>query len=421
MYISLLISFIILSLSTYIIWPSRYNIPAHISLAFFFIAFLIPTLILPNSIANYDRTIIDLYTKIQLIGAMAYLFGMLFGYKLHISSIKHSFLWFKIPESVYCKKVSSITVRITKIAILGMIISFAVMGFIPIFASDPLAAKLLRGSYHTSYIKVAALYRSCNYILQFTIPLLLVLWYNSRKKIYAVLLVLSLLILIACFGRGPAFTGLVIGAGIIASYKKRLFKYYIFSLFFIYGFGSMAYYLIGATTYGLDSNSNIFEIIISGAPDIRDHLLFLSNFVHYPEYTYGRTFWGGLIPNHYYWNPAIWTLHIINSNDINEIISGGLRLSIPIWGYVSFSWNGVLLLSLIVGFLTGRFINQTQYLLMKSNNIIIQTVIILLYMKVYSFFINFYLMSIYNLPVLFIMMFYVYRFRKIQIQYASIH
>jgi hypothetical protein len=414
MYVSILLSIIVLSLGTYLIWPSRYNIPAHTSLAFSFVAYFIPTIIQPDIISSYNSDSVDLYAKILLAGAVFYIFGMLLGYKLKlcISLSKQSFVWINISETTYCKKVSLMTVNITIFAIIGMIVSFGVMGVIPIFARDPIAAKFMRGSYQENYAKIAILYRTCNYLLQFTIPLLLVLWYYYRKRIYMISMVLSVFILLACFARSPAFSGFVLGIGIIAAYTKRLFKYYILFLFFTYGFGSMFYYLVGAATYGLKIDANIFEIMAAGAPDIPDQLNFLTHFIRQPEYTYGRTFWGGLIPSHYFWNPSVWSLHIVSSgSDVNEIISGGLRLLLPVWGYVSFSWTGVVFLSLFVGFLSGKFIRKTQRLLIKTKNIVIKAIIILLYIKVYAFFINFHLMSIYNLPVLFIMIFYLYNIK----------
>jgi NhaP-type Na+/H+ or K+/H+ antiporter len=101
----------------------------------------------------------------------------------------------------------------------------------------------------------------------------------------------------------------------------------------------------------------------------------------------------------------------LNGSDVNEIVSGGLRLPLPIWGYVSFSWIGVCSLGLIVGFLTGRFIKKTKRLLQKTDNIIIKAIILLLYMHIYQFVIDFYCMKIYNIPILLIMILYLYNFK----------
>jgi oligosaccharide repeat unit polymerase len=380
----------------------------------FFVAYFIPTIILPEIISDFNHDIIELYEGILLLGAAFYLLGMVFGYFSQMTSKKNRFSWANMPEDVYCKRVSGLTTRLTKIAIVGMIICFLVMGFVPMFASNPLAAKFFRNEYQAPYARVSVLFRTCNYILQFTIPLLLVLWFYYRKKIYLFLFVISSVILIFCFARGPALSGTVLAIGlIVAAKKKQMFKHYLIFLILIYSIGSAAYSLLGMMigkeffTY-----DTIWETISYGAPDIQDQLLFLTAFTNHPEYTYGRTFWGGLIPSHYYWNPSVWTLKIINNGaDINNIISGGLRLPLPMWGYVSFSWIGVVVMSLSVGFLTGTFVKKTQWLLYNSNNLVIQAIIILLYGIIFSFFINFYVMSMYSLPIIFILFFYLYRLK----------
>jgi oligosaccharide repeat unit polymerase len=333
------------------------------SLAMAGVAYVIPTLILPEIISVYDTNIIELYENILLLGGVFYLLGMFVGYRSRMSLRRKGFLWENISTDSYCKKVSRLTIGLTQFAILGIILCFLAMGFVPLFAEDPIAAKFFREAYQDSYKKVAGLYRTCNYILQFTIPILVVLWFYYRKRIYILFCIYSLIILMGCVARSPAFSGLLVGIGIIVAYKKTLFKYYIFLLFLIYGIGSSFFYILGFSSYGLDSTASIFEIMINGAPDISDHLMFLTAFSDHPEHTYGRTFWGGLIPNHYYWNPSVWTLHVVNGGDINNIISGGLRLPLPIWGYVSFSWPGVVLLSGCVGFLSGKFIKKTKYML----------------------------------------------------------
>jgi oligosaccharide repeat unit polymerase len=341
---------------------------------------------------------------------------MLLGHK--IKPIKSSFSWMNIPNNSYCNRISLLTTTFAEFSIIGLIISFFVMGFVPAFASNPLAAKFFRDEYQDSYAKVAVLFRTCNYLLQFIIPLLLVLWYSYRKKKYLLLLAISLTILAFCLARSPAFSGIILGIGIIvASSKRKLFKYYILLLVLIYSIGSVVYSLldimIGKEIMAYQ-NITIWEMINNGAPDIIDQLHFLTAFTDQPEYTYGRTFYGGLVPSHYYWNPGVWTLSVVtNGAEVNNLISGGLRLPLPMWGYVSFSWIGVVVVSLFVGFLAGIFIKKTQRLLQGTNNIVIQTIIILLYMNVYSFFINFHLMSMYKLPILFIMIFYLYNIKLI--------
>jgi len=157
---------------------------------------------------------------------------------------------------------------------------------------------------------------------------------------------------------------------------------------------------------------NIFETIALGAPDVLDHLTFLKSFNNTPLYTYGRTFYGGLIPGHYKWNPAVWSLMVSNPDgDLNEITSGGLRLPLPLWGYVSFSWTGVVLLSFFSGLINGYLIKAIKKMIKETQSIIVITVVILLYVNVYTQFVTFYALSMYSIPVFAFMAFYMYRFK----------
>jgi hypothetical protein len=400
-------------MGTYTIWPSRYNIPAHMSLAMGGIAYIIPTIILPEIISGFNTDIIKLYGDILVIGSISYLLGMIIGYKFESYKKREDGPgWQRVPTDVYCRKVSRLTVILTFFAVGGLIICFCGMGHIPLFAEDPIAAKFHRGIYQVPYKRVSKLFRICHYTLQFTMPILVVLWFYYRKKIlYLILILLSLTVMIFCVARGPAFSGFVVGIGIISAYRKFLFKYYLLSLLFIYGIGSSFFYILGITGYRIGSEEDIFKIMVRGAPDVFDHLVFLTAFSEHPEYTYGRTFVGGLMLNDYYWNPAVWSLRVINNENITDIMSGGLRLPVAIWGYASFSWIGVVFISLMSGLLTGIFVKKTKRILHRTDNIILKSITIILYIHIYSFFIVFYAMKTYNIPAFFLSALYLYEFK----------
>jgi hypothetical protein len=360
------------------------------SLAMTGITYIIPTLIIPEIISGFNTDIVKLYRDILVVGAVFYLVGMILGNKLGYRKKRKLLLWRRFSTDIYLKKVSRLTVILTFFAVSGLIICFFLMEHIPLFAKDVFAAKFHKGIYHILYQRVSILFRICHGILPFTIPLLVVLWFYYRKKIlYTILLILSLTVMIFCATRGLAFIGLVVGFGILSTHKRHFFKYYLLFLLLIYGVGSSFFYILNISTYDLDANASIFEIMVRGAPDVFDHLGFLTAFLDHPEYTYGRTFWGGFLLGEYYWNPAVWALHIIDGGDVKNVMSGGLRLPVAIWGYVSFSWIGVVFISLISGFLTGIFIKKTKRILHETDNIIPQLLAIILYMQVYSFLSNF--------------------------------
>lgn len=413
MYISILIPLLIITIGSYLIWPSKYNIPAHLALAFIPVQYIIPTLILPNIISDYDQNIIELYTNILWLGAIFYILGLFIG-NYTKNTDKNNFAWNKTTDADYCKKIINLTKNISIYSIVGLIFCFIVMGFVPAFASDPLSAKFFKGEYATPYSRVAIIFRISHFILQFTIPLLLVIWYYSKQYIYLLLTFISVVLLAVCLTRGPAFSGLLMGGGIIIAYKNKFFTSYITLLFLIYSVGSSMFYLVGILTGAehfmiTDQDSSIYQVMSDGSPDVKDQLQLLTAFHNNSQYTYGRTFLGGLIPNNYIWNPSVWTLSVVNdTTDISDIRSGGFRLPLPMWGYVSFSWLGVILLSLINGILSSFFIRKTKQLLAEKNNVLIQAIIILVYIKVFDVIINFHLLNMYAIPIILVMCMYMY-------------
>lgn len=409
------ISLCILSIGSYFIWFSRYNIPAHLELAFIFTRYLVP-IFLVNEISNFDDEILQLYKNILIIGAVFYLLGMILGNLIPLIKVK-KFSWQVISEEEYSERVELITRYFFYFAVIGFIISYMIMGFIPMFASNPLNAKFFRGEYQAPYMRIAVLFRAANFVMYSLPPLLLVIWYHFRKTINLFYLLIVILLIASTLTRGNIFYGLLLAIGVICAYKKKLFKYYILSIILIFSIGSISFYLIGLIFHSdmllaMYEKDNIFETIALGAPDVLDHLTFLKSFNNTPLYTYGRTFYGGLIPGHYKWNPAVWSLMVSNPDgDLNEITSGGLRLPLPLWGYVSFSWTGVVLLSFFSGLINGYLIKAIKKMIKETQSIIVITVVILLYVNVYTQFVTFYALSMYSIPVFAFMAFYMYRFK----------
>jgi hypothetical protein len=405
----------ILSIGTYIIWFSRYNIMAHLELAFIFTRYFVP-IFMVDSVANFDSNVLNLYTSIIATGAVCYVIGLIMGNMLPLIKFK-PYTWQVLSEDEYTDRVIKLTRYFFYFGVAGFIISYAIMGFIPMFASEPLNAKFFRGQYQAPYMRAAILFRIANYVMYSLPPLLLVIWYERRKKIYLLYLLIVVLFIATTLTRGNILTGVLIASGVICAYKKHLFKYYIISTTFIFSLGSISFYLIGLITnndalIGMYETGNIFETIALGAPDVIDHLNFLRDFDNHPIYTYGRTFYGGLIPGHYEWNPSVWALSVTNpTDDVNEITSGGLRLPLPLWGYVSFSWPGVVIISLISGIVYGYVIKAVKKMISETNNVLVLTVIILVYVNVYNQAAMFYLLNMYGLPVVLFTSFYMFRFR----------
>ena len=86
-----------------------------------------------------------------------------------------------------------------------------------------------------------------------------------------------------------------------------------------------------------------------------DQLTFMLAYGPHGPLTFGRTFVGGLVPYHFAWNPAIWSMHIMLPNVDVTYVLGGVRLPAPVWGLTAFGWPGVVAVPLISGLLLGAF------------------------------------------------------------------
>jgi len=409
------ICLLILSVGTYFIWFSRYNIPAHLEAAFLFTRYVVP-LFLVDTVANFDANTLDLYKEILLIGSICYLTGLIIGNNIPLIKLKY-FTWQVLDENAYNDRVIKITKLLFWVGVGGILISYAIMGFIPMFASEPLNAKFFRGQYQAPYLRAAVIFRIANYILYSLPPIFLIMWYYYKRKIYLLYLFIVIALIATTLTRGNILYGALAAVGVICAYKKQLFKYYMVALILIFSLGSISFYLVGLLLHndaliGMYDRDNIFETIALGSPDITDHLTFLKAFELNPIYTYGRTFFGGLIPGHYQWNPSVWALSITNpKDDVNDITSGGLRLPLPLWGYVSFSWVGVIILSLISGLLNGYLTKAIKKLVKEAKNIIVIMIVLLVYINIYGQIVTFYTISMYEIPVMIFMCFYMFRFQ----------
>jgi hypothetical protein len=410
-------SLTILMVGTYIIWPSKYNIPAHVNAGFIFPAYFSPIIILATQ-ETYDPDIFNLYFKVVVFGTLFYFVGLIIGNRVNFVKFSTSFDVLKKQD--YETRIIKIVKFSMYAGIIGLIISYAVMGYIPFFASDPISAKFFRGAYKDGYSRVSVIYRASVFIIINMIPISIIIAYYKKQIIFYFLAFAAFVLLFLALSRGPAFTGVLLAIIIICVRKGRFYFWGIFlCLFVIFSIGSSFYYMFDLIDFDFDnvmatkrSGLEFWQIISSGTQDVPDQLYFLKMFESNPIYTYGRTFYGGLIPNHYQWNPNVYNLNIVSpGTDIDEVVSGGIRLPAPIWGYVSFGWIGVMLLPLFSGLITGALTRVTRNWVRKHSSPITLTVIILINMILFNQLQNFFLLSIYNIPAIAIIIIFMYRFK----------
>ncbi|MGC8750558.1 O-antigen polymerase [Hydrotalea sp.] len=427
-FINLLV-LIIFQIGTYFIWFDKKNVFNH-----YYIGFCIAAYVIPSFLIDFydlaDDNIIDLYYKINFVGVLFYIFGILSGYKWKKIAIVDNVMKFRlyndlVNSNFFYKTIVNTSKQIYLISLIILIICFMYMGFLPIFAEDPYAAKQFKGIYHVRYQHIAFFYRTSKEFIQLLIPILVIDFFNKRKISTFFLIIFGILLVFASLSRGDTVMGLLLSLSIIVTMRRNnsFFVVYIILYVIMFLFGS-SFWVIATIFFpntgfnSLSDNPTILSAIASGAPDIYDHITFLNSFIReHSPFTYGLTFIGGLIPYNFKYNPSSWTLYILNNtNDISDIASGGLRLPVSIWGYVSFGWFGVVLVPFFSAFFTGYIIRKIKYLIYKlkpdANGLIAFYYYVFLYLNIGSIFFQFYRISIYMFPSLFFYFLIIYFIKK---------
>lgn len=420
------ISLVLLSVASYLVWPSRWNIPAHLQVGFSITAFVVPVVFV-GVLSSYPSEVVAQYEQMLVLGTLFYVLGLLAGFYfplLKIVPLRHTL---NASTSELIDFVAPRVQWITIAALGGAALSFAVMGFIPMFAEDPFMAKFFRGPYQESYRPIAPVFRVSMYLLYALIPLCLALWILTRRTRFVLLSLLAIAAIVVTLVRGPAIYGVLIFVGLLAAKNRIAFLFFIVFVVMIYPLGSASFYLLSALL-GLEDlgriypDTNVLQMIASGAPDIPDHLTFLAAFFDRGSFTYGLTFVGGLVPYNFAWNPAFWVLSLVNpGTPVTEIASGGFRLAVPLWGYASFGWTGVVLIPLISGLIWGNATRYARKHVEKPRSLLHASLALTVYLSIGVQLSQFYLLSMYSLPAIMLSLFLLYRLKWFTSSAEKVH
>ena len=354
-----LFSYFCFYLGGFLIWPSKRNIPALIQIPFFISAILIPLIAIDHSIRFTDQEISTL-TLINFLGASSLIFGIVTGKILKI----HKYIFFIKFYNSIISLIASNKNKITKLVVYlftaCLVLSFCYlyMGFIPILAEEPMTAKYFKGAYKSRYDDIAVLFRFFQSILFIAIPVSFLFLFQKIKSSNKLILILlcfwAILMFVINLYRGPVLSGLILVASLFAAKSSIKTLFFITFITALYCFGSLIFIFLGINEY--PSNFSFLNEVSKGQPDIQDHLIFLSKFITYPTYSYGLTFFGALVPGNYEYNPAVYILNIVNPNSLIEnIVSGGFRMTVYLHAFMAFSWIGTAFFSFLYGLLLTRY------------------------------------------------------------------
>ena len=386
LYIAIVFYFGTILFLPFVLWTSKKNITFFQSLPFSIVAYFLGGIYFINfARAQYSikDDILEFYTILLLVATIIFIIFYTWGFfsRGYIFYIfRKVFIWFS-TENV--NKFCSVGLYMAIITVILYIISFCGMGFIPLFAENPFAAKYMSGDYQEAYKNFAVTYRLALNLSNIAIAMLIIDFFIKQKKIINIILVILIIIcLIFSMRRGMMLEGLLTLAFSYMAFQSKI-KFVLLTI------GYIVVVIIGSAsndiflyTIGLRDALDITSIV-RGAPDIADQLLFLKYWINdYWDITWGLNYLGALIPYHSEYNLAVITLNVIGST-AGEVASGGLRLPVPIISYISFGWLGVLFATAIYSYISGNILRLKKEVL--KNVSIIRFIILNVFLFPYIF------------------------------------
>ena len=388
-----LISYLIFSFGSLLVWRSKKNTPAILEVPFFFTAYFFPLLVFPYA-AFYSEKTIEQLVYINGVGAACYLAGCFLGFWA-AKNKKDIFSWGAVEDKkINFENLQKKALIFIAVGVGGMAVCYAWMGMAPAFAEDPFSAKFFKGEYKEKYDQISIIYRFSQFILITLLPIGFSLVFDFRSKAMTILVLCAMSMLALSLTRAPVLKGLLLCIAVICSSSKTKTIIFVIASTSLYLAGSALYWITGLTEGG----DQMAETILSGAPDIFDHLTFVSAFLPDQDASYGLTFVGGLVPGSSPYNPSIFSLSVSNPlADVSEIRSGGFRMPPSIWGYAAFPDVGPFLVSALSGLLLGIYSKKLRNALTASTRLTTKIINLTWFQTIPYFFINFFVMPYFGL------------------------
>lgn len=413
--------FIIRWIIPWIIWPNKRNILSITSLPILVLTYIIGSIYYVNrektllNITVTDNTI-KIISCVFILSTLTWVIGFFLSYvKENKSTNSIAVNFYKIKNNIEFGSLQKKIYFILFIGIIFIYYSFYKMTFIPLFAENPFQAKYMSGDYQILYKSVAQYYRiglNClSFVLLFSVYFFLVKDNKNKRLKYLIISIVAFITLSLTLRRSISVNNiLLVLVFFVTFYRgKKAYCLLLFLIFLIYPFGS-AFNDIFSYLQGEIPQLNLISILY-GLPDVSDQLSFMEVYLNNPVHTYGRTIFGGLIPYHYKWNPATFSLEVLAGD--SNVASGGLRLPNELWGYISFGYLGAIVFGLIQGYLTG-IVFKTQFILLsKTKDNKIENFLKLLYISFIKLCCSFVLLMVMdNLLLIFLYVFLFFLFTR---------
>jgi hypothetical protein len=336
-----------------VLWRRRDNVLGYIQVGLFVSTIFIP-IFGTTIIDDADPRVVDQYTRIVLIGAVAYVAGLCFGAPLGTLPNRLSYV-FSRPFT-RLEVPSFLVHRARRIAVasgVALLVSFALFGYVPLFAADRQAAKYGVGFYQAGFQRGAFLYHVALAASATVLPIMLVVVYRRRRPIDFVICGALVLGVVVTLSRNEAFAGPLVFLVALAV-ERRMRPWLIgLSVCLVFIAGALANDLV--YTAPPVASPSLAARVGSSAPDVRDHVGFLQGFAFSGDQHVGmRTIVSAFRLEKGEWDPADYGVRTLTGlHDVSALASGGVRLPAPIWGFAAYGTLGAIIWSFLSGLFTG--------------------------------------------------------------------
>jgi hypothetical protein len=330
------------------VWRRRDNILGYLQGGLYF-ASVVVAVLCTTIIDNSDPDLVGLYARILLVGAIGYtgglVYGALLGQRQRLPSVT-----FGRPFGDRFRLVLARRTRIIAAgAIVLLMLSFVLLGYVPFLAADRVGAKYGIGIYRAGLERGALVFHAALRMGSMILPVILAVWLRRRRGVDLALAGALCLGLLLTLSRGSALLGpLVFLVALLVSRNWR--PWAILAL--VCGFYVSATLVNEIIQVARPTTSASFTTrVAASAPDISDHLGFLNGFqVSGSQHVGFKPILAGASLTKGEFNPSSYALRIRTGVvDVGEFASGGLRLPAPVWGYASFGYVGAAAWSFVAG------------------------------------------------------------------------
>jgi hypothetical protein len=345
------LAWLVLSCGPILFWWRRDNLFGYLQAGFFFASIVVPV-IGTSIVADLDQGDVNRYADIMVIGAIVYMAGLCYGAFLG-QRVRLPRLVIRAPLRVVPRFVVKRTRHVAVAGVGILALSFVLLRYVPLLTANRIYAKYGIGLYAPGFARGGLVLHVGLIVASTVLPVVLVLILRNRRMVDVVLAGALFVGVVVTLSRGRAFIGPLVFLVALAIERRWRPWRITAAVCFAFVAGTLFNELVHLSSS--EPGSTLASRVAASAPDVIDHVEFLSGFEAAGGEEVGlKPIIASFRPDKGEYNASTYALRIRTGlPDVTGLASGGLRLPAPIWGYASFGFPGLVLWSFLSGVAIG--------------------------------------------------------------------